>query len=123
MDFIDSSDDEETQNDTGCDFGLDISEAQAEYNYNMAGTEVPEPADQISVAKYQSLLLNDAVHQKIMEVLSETNLAFKLSDFQLISLHVLGNKKNLVLVSPTGSGKMLGKYNIEEIETFKKKVL
>ena len=111
MDIFDSSDEEEESQNDG-DFGLDITEAQAEYNYNLAGTEVPEPTDQISVLKYQSLLLNDQVHQKIMEVLSETNLAFKLADFQLVSLHVLGNQRNLILVSPTGSGKMLGKYNI-----------
>ena len=110
MDIFDTSDEEESQND--CDFGLDITEVQAEYNYNLAGTEVPEPTDQISVLKYESLLLNDQVHQKIMEVLSETKLAFKLADFQLVSLHVLGNQRNLILVSPTGSGKMLGKYNI-----------
>jgi Lhr-like helicase len=53
-------------------------------------------------------MLSDHVHQKIMEVLSETNITLKLADFQLVSLHVLGNQQNLVLVSPTGSGKMLG---------------
>ena len=110
MDFIDSYSDDEESHDLNSDgYDLDISEAKAEYNYNMAGTEVPEPPDQISVEKYQNLILNDVVHQKIMEVLSETNLSFKLADFQLISLHVLGNKRNLILVSPTGSGKMLGK--------------
>ena len=109
MDFIDDSSDEETVSDNECPFDLDITETEADYNYILAGTEVPEPPDEISVAKYHHLMLNDKVHQKIMEVLQETNITFKLSDFQLISLHVLGNKENLMLVSPTGSGKMLGK--------------
>ena len=74
--------------------------------------DVPEPPDEISTTKYQHLMLNDQVHLRIMEVLAETRITFPLSDFQLVSLHVLGNKLNLILISPTGSGKMLGKYNI-----------
>jgi superfamily II RNA helicase len=87
---------------------LAITQAKADYNYMMAGGDVEEPEDQISISKYQHLLLNDDVHQKIMQVLQETKILFKLSDFQMISLHILGSKRNLVLVSPTGSGKMLG---------------
>ena len=106
MDFSDSSEEEEIQ--TESDYDLDISKGQADTNYAMAGAEVPEPPDQISVVKYQHLMLNDQVHQKIMEVLSETQITFQLADFQLVSLHVLGNQQNLILLSPTGSGKMLG---------------
>ena len=112
MDFIDTSEDEDPQTEVINDLPLGISEALADYNYEMAGSEVPEPTDEISVAKYQSLMLNDKVHQSIMEVLSETKISFQLAEFQLVSLHCLGNQKNLILVSPTGSGKMLGKYNI-----------
>ena len=110
MDFTESnsSDESEEEIQTESDNDFDISVAQADYNYMMAGTEVPEPLDQISVVKYQHLMLNDQVHQKIMEVLSETQITFQLADFQLVSLHVLGNQQNLILVSPTGSGKMLG---------------
>jgi hypothetical protein len=38
MDFIDSSDDEETQNESDGELDLDISQSQADYNYVMAGT-------------------------------------------------------------------------------------
>ena len=95
--------------DDECDYDLDITKDQADLNYKMAGSEVDEPTDQICVSRYQQLMLNDNVHQKIMAVLEETHINFELADFQLISLHVLGSQRNLVLVSPTGSGKMLGK--------------
>ena len=87
--------------------GLKIDKEKAEKNYSEAGTLVDEPHDEISLEKYQHLL-SDPVHEKIMEVLHETKLSFNLSDFQLLSLHVLGSKQNLMLISPTGSGKMLG---------------
>ena len=112
MDFIDSSDEEAENSELDQNVNLDISENKADTNYMMAGTEVPEPPDEISTVKYQHLMLNDQVHQRIMEVLADTRITFPLSDFQLVSLHVLGNKLNLILISPTGSGKMLGKYNI-----------
>ena len=98
-----------SEGDDDYDLDKDITKSQADLNYMMAGGEVDEPPDQISLSRYQHLL-NDQVHTKIMEVLKETQLKFKLADFQLISLHVLGSKRNLVLISPTGSGKMLGKY-------------
>ena len=111
MDFIEGNDEEDLEAENE---NLHISQAQADYNYMMAGTEIPEPPDQISVEKYQHLMLNDKVHQNIMEVLTEANITFQLADFQMISLHVLGNQQNLILISPTGSGKMLGRYLIRE---------
>ena len=82
MDFIESSD-EESQEESECELDLEISENQADYNYMLAGTEIPEPPDEISIAKYQHFMLNDQVHRSVMEVLSETNIRFKLADFQL----------------------------------------
>ena len=79
-----------------------ISKVEADKNFGMAGTLVDDPKDQISAAKYEALLLNDEVHTMIMNVLQEAKIPFKLSEFQLISLHVIGNKKNLILISPTG---------------------
>ena len=85
-------------------FNLAISSSVAKKNYDMAGQDVPEDEDQISIAAY-SHLLSDQVHQCIQEVLHEVQLPYSLSDFQLLSLHVLGSGRNLMLVSPAGSGK------------------
>ena len=79
-----------------------ISKAEADKNLDMAGTLVDETKDQISAAKYETLLLNDQVHSMIMDVLQEAKIPFKLAEFQLISLHVIGNQKSLILISPTG---------------------
>ena len=101
------SENSDSEEELECVTGLAISKEDAEKNYNLAGTLVDEPQDEISIAKYENLL-RDSVHFVIMEVLQETGLSFKLADFQLLSLHVLGSQKNLILISPTGSGKMLG---------------
>ena len=103
MDWGDSDSEEEE-----ADSGLMISKKDAESNCLMAGTLVDEPPDEISIAKYQHLL-SDTIHLLIMEVLQEAKITFKLADFQLLSLHMLGNKRSLILISPTGNGKMLGK--------------
>ena len=83
---------------------LSIPSRIAQKNYDMAGKEVTEDEDEISLAIY-SHLLSDEVHHYILEVLNEVRLPYKLSDFQLLSLHVLGSGNNLLLVSPAGSGK------------------
>ena len=83
---------------------LSIPSHIAQKNYDMAGKEVTEEEDEISLATY-SHLLSDEVHHYILEVLNEVHLPYKLSDFQLLSLHVLGSGNNLLLVSPAGSGK------------------
>ena len=59
--------------------------------------------------KYKHLL-SDKINIIIQEVLSENNIVFKLQDFQLLTLHCLGNLKNVVLICPTGCGKMLCSY-------------
>ena len=91
--------------------GLTITKETADHNYALAGTLVKEQPDELSLEKYQHLL-SDKVHNMIMEVIEETKLSFELADFQKLSLHVLGSKRNLILVSPTGSGKMLGMFQI-----------
>ena len=83
---------------------LSISSVVAKRNYDMAGEEVPEEEDNISIAD-NGHLLSDKVHHYLQEVLSEVNLPYSLSDFQLLSLHCIGSGKNLMLISPTGSGK------------------
>ena len=88
---------------------LNISEAKAAENYYAAGISVREKREDINCVKYEHLILNDKIHSMILEVEQQVQLPFKLTDMQRISLHVLGNKENLILISPTGSGKMLGK--------------
>ena len=86
-----------------------ISADDANRNYLMSGAIVQEKSDEIDKVRYEYLMTNDKVDTRIKEVLRDVNLPFSLTDTQLLSLHVLGNKNNLILVSPTGSGKMLGK--------------
>ena len=62
--------------------------------------------DQISLRKHQ-FLLNDKVACILKGVLEENPLDFDLEDFQKIAIHALGSLQNVVLISPTGSGKML----------------
>ena len=83
---------------------LDISEELARKNYNMAGTEKVEDDDQISIAG-NAALMSDVVDRMIDEVTNKLDLPYSLSEFQRVSINVLGSKKNLILVSPTGSGK------------------
>jgi hypothetical protein len=82
---------------------------EAMKDYERAGEEAFEDEGAISIASH-SHLLSDEVHYYITEVLSEVKLPFTLSDFQLISLHILGSGRNLMIVSPTGSGKTIVIY-------------
>jgi len=77
--------------------------------YNLAGEEVEDPSMSISLSSHKHLL-SDNVHDAMMEVLRECNLGFELQDFQKVALHVIGSSRNLVLIAPTGSGKMLVIY-------------
>jgi len=88
---------------------MSMSSEVADQLYEMAGTLVPEDRGDITVEKY-NYLLRDSVHLIIQEVLSEHPLPYKLQDFQLLTLHCLGSLQNVVLVAPTGSGKMLCSY-------------
>ena len=80
-----------------------ISSDEAAVNYSLAGELVPEDEDQISLQQYGHLLRDD-VALIIKEVLEEHPIPFELKPFQLVALHALGSKKNVILISPTGSG-------------------
>ena len=89
---------------------IQITRELADDLYKKAGTLIPEINCDITIEKYGHLL-KDSVHQIIQEVLSEHPLPYKLQDFQLLTLHYcLGSLKNVVLVAPTGCGKMLCTY-------------
>ena len=103
--------DEQTTDDDMCqineqeNMNLGISLHLAEQNYASAGTEVEEEPDQITIADNADLidLLVDAV---LDEQVTECNMKYKPSEMQRVSINALGSLKNLILVSPTGSGKM-----------------
>ena len=103
MDLVFSSSDEEDDNPV---VTLSISEQSVNKNYKQAALEVPQEPDQLSLEN-NSHLLCDNVNLSIMELLEEVQLPYKkLADFQLLSLHMLGSKRNLILISPTGIGKV-----------------
>ena len=84
---------------------LGISSALAKANYNAAGFEVEEDPEQITVAKY-SELINAKVDSLLDDVVNECQMEYQPSEMQRVSVNAVGTLKNVVLVSPTGSGKM-----------------
>ena len=107
--FCESSDSDEDEclgdtSDTD-NISLSISEHHARANYEAAGTLVEEEADLISLADNESLIDPD-VDKILTNILDDLQLPYQISDFQRISVNVLGSMRHLVLVSPTGSGKM-----------------
>ena len=84
---------------------LDISVSQAKANYEMAGTEVEEEEDRITVAGNGDLM-NPEVNEILDKVVEDTKMAYMPAEFQRVTINALGGMNNVVLVSPTGSGKM-----------------
>ena len=83
---------------------LTISKFEAMKNYQEAGTFVPEQADQISIEHFGHLM-NSSYEPILQAVLADLQLPYHLADFQTISLHILFQKKDLLLIAPTGSRK------------------
>ena len=82
---------------------FEISKEKADMLYEKAGELVSEDAEQITIEKYEHLL-SDKVHGIIQEVLQENSVGFELQEFQMLTLHCLGN---VVLVCGTGCGKII----------------
>ena len=91
----------ESETDSATD-DLNISKTVANNLYDQAGELVREDVGDILLSKYQHLL-DDKVALVIEEVLSSNPLPYHLQDFQLLALHCLGSRKNVILISPTGS--------------------
>ena len=68
-----------------------------------------EPEGKLTIEKNLHLL-RDEVAFLIEEVLEEHPLPYQLKDFQKFVLHQIGSLNNVILVSPTGSGKMVVIY-------------
>ena len=84
---------------------LGISEAQAKANYAAAGTEVDKEEERITILGNPHLMSPeiDACLERIIE---ELHMPYKPAEFQRVAINALGDQKNLILTSPTGSGKM-----------------
>ena len=93
--------------DTGGEIG--ISQEKANWLLDQAGDLMEEDPEQITIRNHEHLL-SDPVHKIIQEVLQENSVGFPLQNFQLLTLHCLGSLKNVILLSPTGSGKMICAY-------------
>ena len=99
-----SDTDSESEDFPTVDDELSISKVDALKNYEEAGTLIPEQADDISFEKYGDLM-NSSCDQILESILADLALPYKLAPFQMICLNIILQKKDLVLLSPTGSGK------------------
>ena len=84
---------------------MGISLVQARANYDNAGVEVQEEPEGITVADNADLM-DSATNSILDEILEGIKLPYIVADFQRVAINILGQMKSLVLVSPTGSGKM-----------------
>ena len=110
-DESDTSDEEvgAAENDCGDGFiqdehNLGISIQQANLNYESAGCEIVEPPDEITVAGNLEVM-NEEVDLVLDQVVSECDMSYKPAEFQRVAVNALGSMKNVILISPTGSGK------------------
>ena len=87
------------------DIRLGISDAIARDNYIAAGEEVDEEIDTITVEDNRQYISED-VDNILNKIVQDLDLPYKPSDFQRVAVNVLGSQRHLILVSPTGSGKM-----------------
>ena len=72
-------------------------------------SDAEEPEGKLTIVKYLHFL-RDEVAFLIEEVLEEHPLPYQLKDFQKLVLHQIGSLNNVILLSPTGSGKMVVIY-------------
>ena len=84
---------------------LGISHQQAMANLEAAGREVCEETDKITVAGNLDLMDHEA-NNLLDEIVKNLDMPYTPADFQRVVINALALKKNVVLVSPTGSGKM-----------------
>ena len=85
--------------------GLNITKELAWKNYISAGLEVIEQPESILV-KDNKYLIDEGVNSILDEVVGKIGMPYQLVDFQRLAINALGQMKNVVLLSPTGSGKM-----------------
>ena len=87
------------------DLKLGISSELANANYDAAGIEVLEEAETIKVADHPELM-DEKVDSILNDVVTMCEMGYEPTEFQRVAVNALGGLRNVVLVSPTGSGKM-----------------
>jgi len=86
-----------------------ISEQEASYNYLMAGRLVKEDETAVLKKNYKEAFSPES-QAAVAAVLEDLNLGYPLSDFQDIAVNGLLNGLDLLVIIPTGMGKMLIVY-------------
>ena len=84
---------------------LGITEEQVRVNYLAAGAEVEEESEGITVAA-NSHLIDPTIDSVLNSIVNELNLPYIPSEFQRVSVNTVCQLNHLILISPTGSGKM-----------------
>ena len=104
MDISCDSDSDTAIDDTVID-DTGVSQSEAKKNYEEAGILMPDEKDTISLDNHADMICPscEAVLAKVVEDLS---LPYDLSDFQKLSINILLQSKDLILLSPTGTGKV-----------------
>jgi hypothetical protein len=85
---------------------LSISREHAANNYRSAGTELPEePTTDVKREDFEEVM-DPAVEALLDDLVNEINLPYKLTNAQRIACVALATNRSVVMVTPTGSGKM-----------------
>jgi hypothetical protein len=84
---------------------LSISKELARSNYIAAGEEIPEAEPSIKIEKYEEAMRPEVVAM-MDQLVSDIGLPYELTDAQKIGIAALGSGRSVVMVTPTGSGKM-----------------
>ena len=106
MDTDPDSDQEGTELTSYVELDAMITKEDATNNYKEAGRLVPEEEDPISMEDYPEIMKSSHVTSVLQKILQGLALPYDLSDFQKLALHTLLQLKDLILISPTGSGKV-----------------
>ena len=101
MDHLEEGDVEEEED----EMKLGITAAEARANYEAAGSEVNEEEDRITIAD-NTHLMNSDVNAILDKVVDEIQMPYKPAEFQRVAINALVGLNNVILISPTGSGKM-----------------
>ena len=98
--------DSHISNSSASGFEIGISEETANSLYCQAGTEEPEVLNETVVLPTPHMLTTTE-EEMIRETAREISVAFLLDNFQVQSLVALLNNRNVVVIAPCGSGKLL----------------